>query len=137
MTGSRQTAVLLGAIALVLAVISAIAIFGNTRPGARADILGPRRAEPGERVEYRISVRDTQGVVTAVSLDLGDGVERDLEVVPQEDCDGPTTQDFELTHTYEERGVFTARAKVTTAGCGAPQETVEAVRTISVRPLRL
>ncbi len=145
MTTSRQALLLLGGITLVLAAIVGIAIFGNTRPGARADILGPRRAEPGEVVEYRVSVRDTDGILRRIEFDFGDGTntvheaepgtEADVEAAA-ELCDGPNAEDVVLPHTYERRGVFTARATVTTGGCGAPTEVVEAVRTVSVRPLR-
>ena len=132
----RQAAILLGAIALVLIVISVIAMFGNTRPGARADILGPRRSEPGERVDYRVSVRDTEGVVQRVVLDFGDGARRVVTSTDERDCGGPAARDVEIPYTYEQQGVFTARAEVTTGGCGAPTETVHAVRTIRVRSLR-
>jgi hypothetical protein len=135
-TGWRQTAVLLGAIAVVLGIISGIAILGNTRPGARADLLSPRRAEPGELVEFRVSVRDTEGAVGAVAIDFGDGNVEHLEITAAPECGGPTTQDFEVAHTYNRAGVFTARATVRTGGCGASSETAEAVRTVSVRPLR-
>lgn len=137
MTSLRQSALLLGAIAVVLFVIAGIAIFGNTRPGARAEILGPRRAEPGEVVPYRISVRDTEGVLRRIELEFGDGDDTVYEPDETPECDGPSTQDVEIDHTYERRGVFTARARVTTGGCGAATEVIDAVRTVSVRPLNL
>lgn len=141
MSTSRQALLLLGGITFVLAVIVGIAIFGNTRPGARADILGPRRAEPGEVVEYRVSVRDTDGILRRIEFDFGDGTDTVHEAASDAEaeaelCDGPNAEDVVLPHTYERRGVFTARATVTTGGCGAPTEVVEAVRTVSVRPLR-
>jgi len=142
MSTVRQSAILFGGIVVILAVIATIAIFGNSRPGARADILGPRRAEPGEVVEYRISVRDTDGVLQRIELDFGDGEEavhggENLGAQPGSDaCAGPSSEDVVLPHTYERRGVFTARATVTTGGCGAATEVVESVRTVSVRPLR-
>ena len=51
-------------------------------------------------------------------------------------CVAPLTQDVDATHAFEFIGVSTISARVITGGCGAGTETVEAIRTIEIKPLR-
>lgn len=137
---ARQAIVGLGLIAIVLVAIVVVATRGASDRGLRADVLSTRRAEPGETVTVTVSTRDTFGVVTHVSVDFGDGettqaVDRE---VPASECrsEFAKSASFDLDHAYADRGVFTVRATVRSAGCGAPAEEVVAVRTIEVKPLR-
>jgi hypothetical protein len=138
----RHTAAVIGVVVLMLAAIVAIALVSNARRGGlRADILGPRRVVPGERVDYTIAVRDTGGTLQRVEIDFGDGESavpvRALQ--PGTECaevDEPTAADVDVSHTYTRAGVFTAKIVVQTGGCGTRVEEVEAIRTIDVRPLR-
>ena len=138
----RHTAAVVGVVVLMLAAVVAIALVSNARRGGlRADILGPRRAVPGETVDYTIAVRDTGGTVQRVEIDFGDGESavpvRALR--PGTRCaevDEPTSANVDVSHTYTRRGVFTAKIVVRTGGCGTRVEEVEAIRTIDVKPLR-
>lgn len=138
----RHTAAVIGVAVLMLGAIVAIALVSNARRGGlRADILGPRRVEPGERVDYRIAVRDTGGTVQRVEIDFGDGesavpVRAMRPGTPCAEVDEPTAADVDVSHTYTRRGVFTARVVVETGGCGTRVEEVEAIRTVDVKPLR-
>ncbi|MBW3614337.1 MAG: hypothetical protein KY439_03390 [Actinobacteria bacterium] len=133
---AKQAVAGLAAIAVALVVIAALAISGNSRRGLRADILSARRAEPGAEVAITVSARDTRGVVTGVEVDFGDGT--NPARVERPDCAAaavPSAETFDFTHRYEFRGVATIRA-VVTSGCTDRRETVEAVRTIQIKPVR-
>ncbi|MGH9284340.1 MAG: hypothetical protein ACRD0M_01505, partial [Acidimicrobiales bacterium] len=60
-----QALICLGAIVTVLVAIALVSMTSGGSRGLRADILSPRRAEPGERLSYTVSVRDTAGAVQA------------------------------------------------------------------------
>ena len=136
----RQAVIGLGAMALVLFLISAISIVSNERQGLRVALLSPRRVQPGEGVRWTVSVRDTAGAATAVRFDFGDGTA--VEPVrdrppPSCDPDHPaTSESFDLDHVYPLPGVYTAKAMVTSGGCGAAVERAETIRTITVKVLR-
>lgn len=135
---SRQAVIGLGAIALVLVGIVVLSSAGASDHGLRADVLSTRRAEPGDTVVITVSARDDFGAVKRVELDFGDG--RTADVIEREPTacrsDFARTESFDYERTYPGQGVLTVRARVTSGGCGAPDETVEAIRTIDIRPLR-
>lgn len=138
---SKQAIVGLSAIALVLVVIVLISSRGAADRELRADVLSTRRAEPGETVDITVSTRDRFGIVTSVEVDFGDGtpVVADKQAVTAADCrsEFARADSFDFRHTYEGiEGPVTVRAKVVSGGCGAPTETVTAIRTIVVKPLR-
>lgn len=129
----------LGVLALFLVVVSVVAARGNDERGLRADVLSTRRAEPGDTIDITVSARDTFGAVTRVEVDFGDGSAPEVrEGNPGANCrsEFARTELFDYRHTYKGQGVVTVRATVTTAGCGAPTEQVEAIRTIDIKPLR-
>ena len=132
---SKQALIGLGALALVLIAIAVLASSGNTRQGLRADVLSARRTEPGTKETFTISVRDTKGRVQSVHVDFGDDRAEDLPV-PDRPCEEPLSADFDVEHAFDFTGFSTVVATVTTGGCGAERERVEAVRTIEVKDLR-
>lgn len=132
---ARQAVIGLSAMAVVLVVIAAISSNANRSQGLRADVLSPRRAQPGEDIGITISVRDTAGVLSALEVDYGDGsprYRRDHELA----CTRPFTRSDDLRHTYPAAGTYTVTAVVRTGGCGTHAEQVKAVRTIQVKALR-
>ena len=136
---SKQALIGFATILALLAGIAVLAARGNDERGLRADVLSTRRAEPGELVDITISARDTFGAVKRIEVDFGDGNSAEPRVKdPGADCrsDFARTEKFDYQHTYTGRGPFTVRATVVTGGCGAKDETVEAIRTIDVKPLR-
>ena len=132
---SKQALIGLGALAAVLVGIAVLASHGNQVQGLRADVLSARRTEPGKTEPFTISVRDTQGKVESVHVDFGDGRGEDLPV-PARACTKPLTADFDVSHSFDFTGFSTVIATVTTGGCGADRERVEAVRTIEVKQVQ-
>jgi len=136
---SKQAIVGLTAMAVFLAGVAFIASRGNSNRGLRAQVLSTRRAEPGDTVPITVTATDTFGAVKRIEVDFGDGHETEvIERDPGPNCrsDFARAERFDLERTYEGQGVVNVRARVTTGGCGAPDETVEAVRTITIKPLR-
>lgn len=136
---AKQALIGLGALTLLLVGIVVVSLTGNDERGLRAQVLSTRRAEPGETVDITVNANDTFGAVKRVEVDFGDG--HDNEVVeqdPGEECrsDFARAETFDFSRTYVGEGVVTVKATVTTGGCGAQEETVEAVRTITIKPLR-
>lgn len=135
---SKQAVVGLTALALVLVAIAVISIRGSDERGLRAQVLSTRRAEPGETVAITVTAADTFGAVKRIEIDFGDGHEGEVIVRdPGASCrsDFARAETFDLSRTYTGQGVVNVRAKVTSGGCGAQDETVEAVRTIDIKPL--
>lgn len=134
-----QSVVGLGTLTLFLVAVSVVAARGNDERGLRVDVLSTRRAEPGETLDITVSSRDTFGAVTRVEVDFGDGSAPEIRHDDRgANCrsEFARTELFDFRHTYTGQGVVTVRATVTTAGCGAPTERVEAIRTIDIKPLR-
>ncbi|HVM07160.1 MAG TPA: hypothetical protein VM345_01755 [Acidimicrobiales bacterium] len=136
---SKQAIVGLGLMAAFLVGVVVLATRGNEERGLRAQVLSTRRAEPGDTVPITITAVDTFGGVKRVEVDFGDG--KDPEVIerdPSADCrsDFARTERFDFERTYNGEGVVNVVATVTTGGCGAEDETVEAIRTITIKPLR-
>jgi hypothetical protein len=128
----------LACFAIVLVAIAALSARANRVHGLRVDVLSARRAEPGHEIKVTVSVRDTKGALRAVEVDFGDGrVDTpDVGGGQGEACAEPFTGSVDFVHAFDFAGVTTVTARVTTGGCGADPETVEAIRTIEVRPLR-
>ncbi len=132
---TKQAVIGLSAIVAVLVVIVAISSNANRTKGLRADVLSPRRAQPGDEVAVTISTRDTEGVLRHLEVDFGDGspVYRQDHELP---CTRPFTRADDLRHSYPVAGTYTIKAIVRTGGCGAREERVEAIRTLVVRTIR-
>ncbi|MEA3078052.1 MAG: hypothetical protein QOF60_2960 [Actinomycetota bacterium] len=132
---SKQALVGMAGFLVVLFTIAFVSARANHTHGLRVDVLSARRAEPGDTIPVTISVRDTEGRVEAVRVDFGDG-RVETQAVPNAACATPLSQDVDLTHHFDFTGVSTVTARVTTGGCGAATETVEAIRTIEIRRVR-
>lgn len=133
---SKQALIGLGAIAAVLVAIALVAAGAASKHGLRADVLSQRRAEPGEEVPITVSIRDTAGSVRSVQIDYGDGASETHPVAPDAPCREPMTEAVDFKHTYAVESTVTVEAKVTTGGCGAKAETVGAIRSIQIKPVR-
>lgn len=135
---AKQTILGLGAMVVVLVVIVAIALVSGSNRNLRADILSGRADEPGNAAPITVSIRDTAGELELVTVDFGDGTEvRPVEAVASPTCVAePFSHDVDLTHVYEQPGVYTIRTRVVTGGCGARTERVDAERTIEIKVLR-
>lgn len=136
---AKQAIVGLGTIVVVLVGIAILAAQGNDERGLRAQVLSTRRAEPGDTVPITVTANDTFGAVKRIEVDFGDG--KDPEVIerdPGGDCrsDFARAETFDLERTYTGEGVVNVVATVTSGGCGATDETVEAIRTIEIKPVR-
>jgi hypothetical protein len=129
---AKQTIAGLGFFAVVLVVIAAMASNAAGAHGLRAVILSGRRAEPDVAIPITVSVRDTQGAVTRVVVDFGDGHVEE-PAVPPGPCVAPLTRQFDLVHAFSFTGYTTVKATVVTGGCGAKTEKVESLQTIEVR----
>jgi hypothetical protein len=133
---NKQTLVGMACFLLVMAGIAVIAARANAANGLRVDVLSARRAEPGQPIDVTVSIRDTKGTIRSIRVDYGDGSVDAPKVFSHPSCAGPLSQPMEFTHAFEFIGVSTIAARVTTGGCGAKSETVDAIRTIEIRPLR-
>lgn len=137
---TRRAVVELGLFAgifALLAGIAALAVDGATRRSLRVDVLTARRAEPGETLPVTVSARDARGVPSRLEVDLGDGHRRVINR-PGRSCSASSQADtelFDLEHAFEQSGVYTVRATVTSTGCGPPERTT-GLWTITVKPLR-
>lgn len=134
-SGTRQALVGLGALAVILFGIAALASTANTGKGLRVQVLSARRTEPATREPFTVSVNDTRGAVTSVRIDFGDGRVEQLRVDPQP-CRQPLVRQFTVEHSFDFTGFSTVSATVETDGCGAGPESVEAIRTVEVREVR-
>lgn len=121
---------------VLLAAMAAVAAEGATRRGLRVDVLTARRAEPGEVLPITVSARDDGGVPSRVTVDLGDG-HREVITPAATACASsePQTRSFDLEHAFENSGVYTVRARVTSEGCGRG-ESKTAIWTVTVKPQR-
>ena len=133
--GAKQTIVGMGGFVVVLLVIVVLSSNANRTQGLRADVLSARRGEPNQNVDVTVSVRDTKGRVTNVEVDFGDGRVETVELA-DERCGEPLNRSFDLTHQFDFTGYTTIVAKVSTGGCGASPEQVEAIRTIQIKTVR-
>ena len=133
---SKQAIIGMAVFAAVLTTIAVISSRANSTHGLRVDVLSARRAEPGDPIDVTVSVRDTKGALRSVRIDYGDGSVDTPQFGMGASCATPFTQKIDVTHAFEFIGVSTITARVTTGGCGAERETVEAVRTIEIKPLR-
>ena len=135
----KQAIIGLGALTALLVGIVVLSSTGNDERGLRAQVLSTRRAEPGETVDISVNANDTFGAVKRIELDFGDGHDNEiLERDPGVECrsDFARSETFDFSRTYTGQGVVTVKATITSGGCGAEEETVEAVRTITIKPLR-
>lgn len=136
---TRRAFVELGMFAVMAFLLCGIAVLANdgaNRRSLRVDVLTARRAEPGEVLPITVSARDDRGAPGRVVVDLGDG-HREVVNTAEVPCasTAPRSQSFDLRHAFEQSGVYTVRATVTSAGCGPPERKT-ALWTITVKPPR-
>lgn len=85
-------------------------------------------AKAGAEMSWKVKAYDTSGKVTSITVHFGDGSSKTY--APGTGC-GEAVKQL-APHTYATAGTYTAKATVTTGGCGAATETKTVTASVKV-----
>lgn len=101
--------------------------------------IRPSESSPGQDVEFLLEVADSDGTVTSVAFDFGDGEGQHsaaaLPACPSPPSGEPSPSDDELRaeHAYQEPGHYRVSVTVHTRSCSGDAERVTVIGELDVR----
>lgn len=87
-------------------------------------------ARAGAEMNWKVKAYDTSGRLLSVVVHFGDGTSKTY--APEEPCGADVNVKKFFPHTYAKAGTYSAKAVVTTGGCGAATETKTAYESVKV-----